>query len=140
RRENSPMQFSQALPDHTAQGAIYLRWRLEARPLPRLQRHLENLLQPLCEEARQAGVEVSFSASGHEWLLKMTGLQEPMPSVLEQVLKDLTTPLDNLPEQEPNSPALMPIRQLLKAMPDQCLEHTGSSADAQHLWSSARWE
>ncbi len=140
RRENSPMQFSQALPDHTAQGAIYLRWRLEARPLPRLQRHLENLLQPLCEEARQAGVEVSFSASGHEWLLKMIGLQEPMPSVLEQVLKDLTTPLDNLPEQEPNSPALMPIRQLLKAMPDQYLEHTGSSDDAQHLWSSARWE
>ncbi|CAI8712287.1 Coenzyme PQQ synthesis protein F [Pseudomonas sp. IT-P12] len=140
RRENSPMQFSQALPDHTAQGAIYLRWRLEARPLPRLQRHLENLLQPLCEEARQAGVEVSFSASGHAWLLKMTGLQEPMPSVLEQVLKDLTTNIDHLPVEQPKSPALMPIRQLLKAMPDQGLEHTGSSDDAQHLWSSARWE
>ena len=140
RREQSPMQFSLALPDHTAQGALYLRWRLEARPLSRLQRHLENRLQPLCEEARQAGVEVSFSAAGNEWLLKMTGLQEPMPSVLQQVLKDLTTPADYLPEEQPKSPALMPIRQLLKAMPDQGLEHTGSSDDVQHLWSSARWE
>ncbi len=29
RRERSPMQFSQALPDNTAEGAVYLRWRLD---------------------------------------------------------------------------------------------------------------
>ena len=32
RRERSPMQFSQALPDNTAEGAVYLRWRLDAAP------------------------------------------------------------------------------------------------------------
>ena len=41
----------------------------------------------------------------------------------------------------PNRPAvaLMPIRQLLKALPDHCLEHTESD-DLQQLWSSARWD
>ena len=31
RREHSPMQFSQALPDNTPEGAIYLRWRLDSQ-------------------------------------------------------------------------------------------------------------
>ena len=74
RRENSPMQFSQALPDNTDEGAIYLRWRLDFKPHASLQSNLENQLQPLREDARQAGVDFSFSAAGKEWLLEMTGL------------------------------------------------------------------
>ena len=140
RRENSPMQFSQTLPDNTAEGAIYLRWRLEAQPHPRLQQRLENSLQPLREDARQAGVDFSFSASGNEWLLKVTGLQEPMPTVLEHALKELTKPASGFPQEEPKNTALIPIKHLLKALPDHCLEHTGVSEDLQLLWSSARWE
>jgi len=140
RRENSPMQFSQTLPDNTAEGAIYLRWRLEAQPHPRLQQRLENSLQPLREDARQAGVDFSFSASGNEWLLKVTGLQEPMPTVLEHALKELTKPASGFPQEEPKNTALIPIKHLLKALPDHCLEHTGVSEDLQQLWSSARWE
>lgn len=137
RRERSPMQFSQALPDHRAEGALYLRWRLDSAPEARLQSRLESSLQPLCEEAWQAGVEVSFSASGNEWLLKMTGLQEPMPSVLEHALKTLTNPEPQFPQ---DTPALMPIRQLLKALPTHMLQRTNDSSDLQQLWSSARWD
>jgi coenzyme PQQ biosynthesis probable peptidase PqqF len=140
RRENSPMQFSQALPDNTAEGAIYLRWRLEAAPHPRLQQRLENSLQPLREDARQAGVDFSFSASGNEWLLKVTGLQESMPTVLEHALKELTKPANGFSQEAPKSTALIPIKQLLKALPDHCLEHAGVSDDLQQLGSSARWE
>jgi coenzyme PQQ biosynthesis probable peptidase PqqF len=140
RRERSPMQFSQALPDNSAAGAVYLRWRLEAAPCTRLQSRLENQLQPLCEEARQAGVDVSFSASGNEWLLKITGLQESMPNVLEHVLKALANPDAAFPQDEPKPVALMPIRQLLKALPDDCLEPTATSDDLQQLWSTARWD
>ena len=140
RRERSPMQFSQALPDNTEEGAVYLRWRLESAPHSRLQSNLENSLQPLREDARQAGVDVSFNASGNQWLLKLTGLQEPMPTVLEHVLKALTKPDARFSQEEPAPVALMPIRQLLKALPDRCLEHTGTSDDLQQLWSSARWE
>jgi coenzyme PQQ biosynthesis probable peptidase PqqF len=140
RRERSPMQFSQALPDNTDEGAVYLRWRLESAPHSRLQANLENSLQPLREEARQAGVDVSFSASGNEWLLKLTGLQEPMPGVLEHVLKALTKPDARLSQEAPTTIPLMPIRQLLKALPDLCTEHTAASDDLQQLWSSARWD
>jgi secreted Zn-dependent insulinase-like peptidase len=34
----------------------------------------------------------------------------------------------------------MPIRQLLKALPDHCLAHTVDSDDLQKLWSGARWD
>ncbi|MFS2095425.1 pyrroloquinoline quinone biosynthesis protein PqqF [Pseudomonas sp. Pseusp11] len=140
RRERSPMQFSQALPDNTDEGAVYLRWRLESAPHNGLQSHLENNLLPLREEARQAGVDVSFSASGNEWLLRLTGLQEPMPTVLEHVLKALTKPDARSLQEAPTATPLMPIRQLLKALPDLCTEHTAASDDLQQLWSSARWD
>jgi coenzyme PQQ biosynthesis probable peptidase PqqF len=140
RRERSPMQFSQALPDNTDEGAVYLRWRLEAAPHSRLQSNLENNLRRLREDARQAGVDFSFSTSGNEWLLKMTGLQEPMPTVLEHALKELTKPDADFSQEEPAAVALMPIRQLLKALPDLCLEHTVVSDDLQQLWSGARWD
>lgn len=137
RRERSPMQFSQALPDNTAEGAVYLRWRLDSAPRSSLQSALENHLLSLREDARQAGVDFSFSASGNEWLLKMTGLQEPMPTVLEHALKELTKPVAGFSQEVP---ALMPIRQLLKALPEHCLAHTADSDDLQQLWSSARWD
>jgi coenzyme PQQ biosynthesis probable peptidase PqqF len=140
RRERSPMQFSQALPDNTDTGAVYLRWRLESTPASNIQAYLESRLQPLREDARQAGVDVSFSASGNEWLLKMTGLQEPMPSVLEHALKALTNPDADFSQEHPTSVALMPIRQLLKVLPDYCLAPTAESQDVQQLWSSARWD
>ncbi|MVV51121.1 pyrroloquinoline quinone biosynthesis protein PqqF [Pseudomonas sp. PB120] len=140
RRENSPIQFSQALPDNTDEGVIYLRWRLDHRPASSLQSHLENRLAPLREDARQAGVDVSFSASGNEWLLKMTGLQEPMPTVLEHALKELTNPDAVLSQKETPSAGLIPIRQLLKALPERCLESTAESNDLQQLWATARWD
>lgn len=140
RRERSPMQFSQALPDNGVDGAIYLRWRLESTPGNRLQARLENSLHALREDARQAGVDCSFSASGNEWLLKMTGLQEPMPKVLEHALKALTKPDAVVSQSEPTNVALIPIRQLLKALPDHCLEHSAITDDLLPLWSNARWD
>jgi coenzyme PQQ biosynthesis probable peptidase PqqF len=140
RRERSPMQFSQALPGNTDEGAIYVRWRLDSKPESGLQSGLEHSLQPLREDARQAGVDFSFSATGNEWLLKMTGLQEPMPIVLEHALTVLTKTNADFPQAETTNPGLMPIRQLLKALPEHCLEHTTVSADLQQLRLSARWD
>lgn len=139
RRERSPMQFCQVQPDNGAQGAVYLRWRLEAAPGAHLQSRLENILQALREDAGQAGVDFSFDASGNQWLLKMTGLQAPMPTILEHALKLLTQPDAALSQQIPPRPALMPIRQLLKVLPDHCLEPSAESGNLAQLWSSARW-
>ncbi|MEB0046991.1 MULTISPECIES: pyrroloquinoline quinone biosynthesis protein PqqF [unclassified Pseudomonas] len=140
RRERSPMQFSQTLAETTEEGALYLRWRLDSTPESRLQSNLENHLQPLREDARQAGVDFSFNASGNEWLLKMTGLQEPMPIVLEHALTALTTVDADCLQAAPKTPALMPIRQLLNVLPERCVQDTAVSAGLQQLWSSARWD
>ncbi|MFG6203796.1 pyrroloquinoline quinone biosynthesis protein PqqF [Pseudomonas retamae] len=139
RRERSPMQFSQTVPGNGDEGAIYLRWQLDAAASVDLQARLQRSLQQIRQDASEAGVEVSFSATGNQWLLKLTGLQEPMPSVLEHALKCLTSVSADSPRVEPEAP-LIPIRQLLKALPDRCLEPVGASDDAAHLWATARWD
>ena len=68
-------------------------------------------------DAREAGVELSCSASGHDWQLKMQGLHTPMPAILEHALRALETP--DAPPGTPPAAPLMPIRQLLKRLP-QC--------------------
>lgn len=139
RRERSPMQFSQAVPGNGDEGAIYLRWQLDAAVSVDLQARLQRSLQQIRQDASEAGVEVSFSATGNQWLLKLTGLQDPMPSVLEHALKCLTSVSADSPRGEPETP-VMPIRQLLKALPESCLEPVGASDDAAHLWTTARWD
>ncbi|MGP6417935.1 pyrroloquinoline quinone biosynthesis protein PqqF [Pseudomonas putida] len=139
RRERSPMQFSQALPDHSDHGAIYLRWQTEAAAGTDLQGKLQRSLRETQEEAQQAGVELAFSATGTQWLLKLTGLQEPMPNVLEHALKCLTQIDADSASAEPEAP-LIPIRQLLKALPEHCLPSAVESNDARQLWTTSRWD
>jgi len=135
RRERSPMQFSQALPESGEQGALYLRWRLPSAAPSGLHRALEQQLVPLREQARQAGVDITFDESANEWLLKLTGLQEPMPSVLEHVLQNLSGAPSTADEP---AQTLIPIRQLLKALPAACLgpvERCGAFA-----WENIHWD
>lgn len=139
RRERSPMQFSQALPDHTDHGAIYLRWQTAAQAGVDLQGKLQRSLRETQEDARQAGVEIAFSASGTQWLLKLTGLQEPMPGVLEHALKCLTQIDADSANAGPEAP-LIPIRQLLKALPEHCLPSAVESNDAKQVWTTSRWD
>jgi len=139
RRERSPMQFSQALPDTGDEGAIYLRWQVEAAASADLLSRLQRSLRQTQQDARQAGVDLCFSASGNQWLLKLTGLKEPMPSVLEHALKSLTQIDADSPRSEPEAP-LIPIRQLLKALPEHVLESAKTGDDAKHLWTTSRWD
>ncbi|CAM2966457.1 coenzyme PQQ biosynthesis probable peptidase PqqF [Pseudomonas gessardii] len=136
RRELPGLSFSQALPADSDEGALYLRWQLNS-PAP----CLGNPLQALRTNARQAGVELSFEAAGNDWLLKMSGLHEPMPAIVEQLARDLAQP--DLWQQAPSSPPpQMAIRELLKALPT-CMADTGRSADVNaspDLWATARWQ
>lgn len=140
RRERSPMQFSQALPDNGREGAVYLRWQLTTQAPPDVQSRLDRHLQDVREEARQAGVDVSFEASAHQWLLKLVGLQAPMPLVLEHVLAKLAHPLP-MAQAGDEIPSI-PIRQLLKALPNHCRQSsTLPMPDSeQDVWTTARWD
>ncbi|MGG7671992.1 pyrroloquinoline quinone biosynthesis protein PqqF [Pseudomonas sp. WC2] len=139
RRERSPMQFSHALPDNGEEGAIYLRWQVEAAASADLLSRLQRSLRPTQQDAREAGVDLSFSASGNQWLLKLTGLQESMPSVLEHALKCLTQVDADSPRSEPETP-LIAIRQLLKVLPEHVLPPADIGDDAKHLWTTSRWD
>jgi len=139
RRERSPMHFSQALPDNSDEGAIYLRWQVEAAASADLRSRLQRSLRQTRQDACEAGVDLSFSAAGNQWLLKMNGLQEPMPSVLEHALKCLTIIDADSPREEMQIPS-MPIRQLLEALPEKCLPTIETSDDANQLWTTSRWD
>ncbi|KHA72644.1 pyrroloquinoline quinone biosynthesis protein PqqF [Pseudomonas chlororaphis] len=139
RRERSPMQFSQALPDSGDEGAIYLRWHMEAAATADLHSRLQRSLRQTQQDAREAGVEVSFNATGTQWLLKLTGLHESMPSILEHALKSLTQVDADSPRSEPETP-LIPIRQLLKALPEHVLQSAKTGDDASHLWTTSHWD
>lgn len=140
RRERSPMQFSQALPDNGREGAVYLRWQLTTQAPLDFHSRLDRHLQDVREDARQAGVDVSFEPSGHQWLLKLVGLQAPIPLVLEHVLTKLAQPLSMV--QADHETPLMPIRHLLKALPNHCRQSsTLPMPDSdQHVWTTARWD
>ncbi|MDD0967085.1 MULTISPECIES: pyrroloquinoline quinone biosynthesis protein PqqF [Pseudomonas] len=139
RRERSPMQFSQTQPDNGDEGAVYVRWQTEAAATAELQAKLQRSLREVSDDARQAGVELSFSTSGNQWLLKLIGLQDTLPVVLEHALKSLTQVGVDSAKGEPQ-PALIPIRQLLKVLPEQCLPAVSESDDAAHLWTTSRWD
>ncbi|MBT2297076.1 pyrroloquinoline quinone biosynthesis protein PqqF [Pseudomonas fluorescens] len=143
RRERSPMQFSQGLADNTPQGAVYLRWRLTTQPPLDLSARLDRHLQELREDARQAGVEVTFESCANQWLLKLVGLQAPMPLVLEHILTKLEQPLPPVPAR--SETPLMPIRHLLKELPNHCQRNAQSSAlalpeSAPDVWTTAHWD
>jgi len=147
RRERSALQFSLALPDTGGEGALCLRWRLAATPPANLQPMLARSLQGLIDDAGQAGVELSFTETGNQWLLKLLGRHEPMPAILQQALLCLTQPAAEHWHATQSPPALLAIRQLLKALPEVCLGQTpgaiadtASPEDLPAIWANAHWD
>lgn len=128
RREVSALAFSQALTDDTHEGALYLQWRFESS----VPAGLESALQPLRETAGQAGVELSFETIGNDWRVKMVGLHEPMPAVLEVLAQSLSQPQEAPPDPTP----MIAIRALLKALPECCTASKSGPAS----WEAARWQ
>ena len=135
RRELSALSFSPALADAHEEGALYLRWRLDcALPLV-----LENTLAPLRENARQAGVDLSFDAIGNDWLVKMVGLHQPMPAILDELARSLNLLEEDRQHATAGTPPIA-IRQLLKALPACCAGVRPNPLAPSLSWAHARWE
>ncbi|HEY0289097.1 MAG TPA: pyrroloquinoline quinone biosynthesis protein PqqF [Pseudomonas sp.] len=140
------LTFSNALPDSTGEGAVYLRWTLQ-NPAPALWQVLNDSLTPLTDDAQQAGVNLTFSTYGNYWQLKISGLADPMPAVVEHALSLLANPDSKTLaryQQAKNEPALIPIRQLLKVLPDHVLstapiEMPHAHEDLLTDWKNTRW-
>ena len=138
----SSFTFSDALPAN-GESSIYLRWTLTS-PQPKLALMLHHSLQTLTVEAQQAGVALAFSAYGNCWQLKLSGLTEPLSAVLQEALRTLGQPSEQALSRygQPSlEPALMPIRQLLKTLPDHYLNSPSGQEtdDLQGVWNCSRW-
>ncbi len=138
-------------PSH--EGCLYLRWRVKSAQRAGLWRLLDHSLQKLREEASQAGVQMTFSSLADDWQLRLCGVQEPMPALVEQALEHLTQPAPELWRQagQLQLPApLIPIRELLKRLPEHSLGYYQSPLRGrdeqlhppllQRLWSEAHWD
>ena len=134
RRDLSALTFSNALADDTDEGALYLHWRFDAA----VPAGLESLLQPLREQARQAGVELSCETIGNDWRVNMHGLHEPMPAVLEALARSLSSSDAHL--SSPTPPPMIAIRELLKALPACCVGVSADSSETPASWSTAHWQ
>jgi predicted Zn-dependent peptidase len=134
--------FSDSLPV-SGEANVYLRWTLHSAQ-PMLALMLSDSLKTLTADALQAGVALTFSAYGSHWQLKLTGLADPMPDVLGHALKLLSQPapqtLLRYGQADPE-PALIPIRELLKTLPDHFLNSPAGveTNELQRVWAEARW-
>ncbi|MEA9979018.1 MULTISPECIES: pyrroloquinoline quinone biosynthesis protein PqqF [unclassified Pseudomonas] len=141
----APNPFLSANIDDGTEGSIFLRWRLSSAHSG-LWQMLDNSLGSVVIAARQAGVDLAFSRYGHFWQLKLSGISAPMPAVIKHTLHVLTMPK---PEtlgrygQPRRESALIPIRHLLKQLPDACLSTVGQIEGNNHelssVWADARW-
>ncbi|WP_455922018.1 pyrroloquinoline quinone biosynthesis protein PqqF [Pseudomonas putida] len=138
-------------PSH--EGCVYLRWRIKSAQRASLWRMLDQSLGKLREEASQAGVQLTFTSLGDDWQLRLCGVQDPMPALVEQALDHLTHPAPETWRQLGllSAPVpLIPIRELLKRLPEHSLGYYQPpsrgrdeqlQAPALHrLWNDARWD
>ncbi|WP_296248918.1 pyrroloquinoline quinone biosynthesis protein PqqF [Pseudomonas sp. UBA4194] len=145
------MTFVHGTSPNSSEAAVYLRWRLNASRHLGLFRILEDSLRKLTDEAGQAGVTLSFISLGDDWQLRLSGVQAPMPALLEHALEQLAVPAPevwHLSGQEPASTPLTPIRELLKRLPEHSLGYFSSRTSdedlrplaLQKLWNGAQWD
>lgn len=142
------LKTSSLLPGARQYAALYLRWHLPSPLRQRLQGVLEQALAPLQERCERASVQLLFSAVGEYWQLRCAGQPAAVLRAVEQALALMLKPAASC--WQPNTaapPPLIPIRALLKQLPDAVLGAHPASAPAStptqsqldSLWQHAHW-
>ncbi|ORL64293.1 pyrroloquinoline quinone biosynthesis protein PqqF [Pseudomonas putida] len=139
------LAISTSLPPSRRFAALYLRWQVSSDARSRLQPVFVHALQPLVERAERASVKLEFIAIGDCWQLTCAGLPEAVVHTMKEALP-LLRAAATAPRARPCAPEskLIPLRMLLKALPDAVRGMTQPApAAAQQwpgeLWQAARW-
>ena len=142
------LKASDQLPDTRQYAALYLRWRVPSPLRQRLHEVLERALHPMQVRCERASVQLQFSAAGDDWQLRCAGLPAAVLRAVEQVLALMLRPPAScwLPSSA-QPPALIPIRALLKQLPDAILGATSAPLPAgtleqqqlDSLWQHTSW-
>lgn len=142
------LKTSDLLPGTRQYAALYLRWHVPSPLRQRLQGVLEQALAPLQERCERASVQLLFSAVGEYWQLRCAGQPAAVLRAVEQALALMLKPAAS--SWQPSTatpPPLIPIRHLLKQLPDAVLGAHPASAPAgmptqsqlDSLWQHAHW-
>lgn len=142
------LKISDQLPACRQYATLYLRWQVPTSSGQPLHAVLERALQPLQERCARASVQLQLSAAGEYWQLRCAGLLAAVLRTLEQALMLLVEPPDYswlAPSTPP--PSLIPIRALLKQLPNAVLgtlaapvpPGTLERPQLDSLWQNARW-
>ncbi|MBA6117256.1 pyrroloquinoline quinone biosynthesis protein PqqF [Pseudomonas sp. NC26] len=142
------LRVSDPLPSARQYAALYLRWHVPLPVRQRLQSVLERALAPLQERCERASVQLQFSAAGEYWQLRCAGQPAAVLRAVEQALAlMLKPPASSWQPSAATPPALIPIRALLKQLPDAVLgaravaesERTLAQPQLDSLWQHAHW-
>ena len=142
------LEISDQLPEARQYAALYLRWHVPSPLRQPLQRVLEQALAPLQERCERASVQLQFTRAGEYWQLRCAGLPAAVLLAVEQALVLMLKPPAScwLP-CAPQPSALIPIRALLKQLPDAVLGSLPAAMPActlaqqqlDRLWQQASW-
>ncbi|WP_410481295.1 pyrroloquinoline quinone biosynthesis protein PqqF [Pseudomonas plecoglossicida] len=142
------LKLSDQLPGARQYSALYLRWHVPSPWRQHLQAVLECALLPLQQRCERASVQLQFSAVGDYWQLRCAGLPAAALRTVQQALALMLKPPAGCwlpPSAQP--PTLIPIRALLKHLPDAVLGGTSApvaacalaQAQLDSLWQQASW-
>ena len=145
----SGLTVSDCLPSSRHYAALYLRWHIPSPLRNRLHIVLTQALRPLVERAERASVQLDFSLSGEHWQLRCAGLPASVIRTVDLALRQLQTPeASSWQALAPSEPPLIPIRALLKALPDALQARDLQPLPAcmidqsmlDSLWREAQWQ
>ncbi|MFK0091216.1 pyrroloquinoline quinone biosynthesis protein PqqF [Pseudomonas sp. NPDC090592] len=136
------------LPGTRQYAALYLRWHVRSALRQRMQGVIEQALAPLQARCERAAVQLQFSAAGEHWQLRCAGLPAAVLRTVEQALALMLKPAASCWQPRTATlPALIPIRGLIKHLPDAVLNTQPTAVTActlaqpqlDDLWQHASW-
>ncbi|QXH57021.1 pyrroloquinoline quinone biosynthesis protein PqqF [Pseudomonas maumuensis] len=137
------------LPPSRQFAALDLRWHVRSPVRQRLRTVLEHSLRPLRERAGPAALQLDFEARGEYWQLHLAGHPLAVVTASQEALTLLRAPAEAHWHAPTAAEApLIPIRALLKALPDAVLMGEtqplpaciADQAQLDRLWQQARWQ
>ncbi|MGE8062967.1 pyrroloquinoline quinone biosynthesis protein PqqF [Pseudomonas sp. NPDC089547] len=142
------LKLCDQLPGTRQYVALYLRWHVQSPLRQHMQGVIEQVLAPLQARCERAAVQLQFSAAGEHWQLRCAGLPAAVLRTVEQALAlMLKPPASCWQPRTAKLPALIPIRALIKHLPDAVLNTpptavtacTLAQAQLDDLWEHASW-
>lgn len=143
------LSVDNSLPPARQFASLDLRWHIRSPLRQRFQAILEHALQPLRERAERVALQLAFNTSGEYWQLHAAGQPTAVIRCVDEAIALMRTPAaKHWRAATATQPALVPIRALLKALPQALLPAQAQPQPScileqpllDALWQQAHWQ